>query len=190
MRGRLSSEAVQILCRRAPAHPLRRRLRSIWPISDLSADDSGVHPATHPLSPRPRESFPLSAGSVRSVDRRDVIRSTIYSGITGSLRCRHSAGIQETPPFNYATSSDGAVVGVRCGVVLMVVTSTGLRSTGGSLSQGFRSVRSCSALLFGDRGARYGVTVWSGVRCPDQLLASCPRTRGLRGCGLRPESTS
>ena len=32
MRGRLSSEAVQILCRRAPAHPLRRRLRSIWPI--------------------------------------------------------------------------------------------------------------------------------------------------------------
>ena len=42
---------------RVPAHPLRRRLRSIWPISDLSADDSGVHPATHPLSPRPRESF-------------------------------------------------------------------------------------------------------------------------------------
>ena len=40
MRGRLSSEAVQILCRRAPAHPLRRRLRSILPISDLSADDS------------------------------------------------------------------------------------------------------------------------------------------------------
>ncbi len=75
---------------RVPAHPLRRRLRSIWPISDLSADDSGVHPATHPLSPRPRESFlPLNAGSVRSVDRRDVIRSTIYSEITGSLRCRH-----------------------------------------------------------------------------------------------------
>src|SRR5271157_4332260 len=45
----------------------------------------------------------------------------------------------------------------------MVVTSTGLRSTGGSLSQGLRSVRSCSALLFGDRGARYGVIVWSGV---------------------------
>src|SRR5271166_3898839 len=42
---------------RVPAHPLRRRLRSILPISDLSADDSGVHPATHPLSPRPRESF-------------------------------------------------------------------------------------------------------------------------------------
>ena len=45
----------------------------------------------------------------------------------------------------------------------MVVTSTGLRSTGGSLSQGFRSVRSCSALLFGDRAARYVVMVWSGV---------------------------
>ena len=44
MRGALSSEAVQILCRRAPAHPLRRRLRSIWPISDLSADDSVCTP--------------------------------------------------------------------------------------------------------------------------------------------------
>src|SRR5512142_378509 len=65
----------------APAHPLRRRLRSIWLISDLSANEVVVPPATHPLSPRPRESFPsLSAGSVRSVDRRDVIRSTIYSG--------------------------------------------------------------------------------------------------------------
>ena len=42
---------------RAPAHPLRRRLRSIWPISDLSADELVVQPATHPLSPRPRESF-------------------------------------------------------------------------------------------------------------------------------------
>src|SRR5208337_3247864 len=52
---------------------------------------------------------------------------------------------------------------VRCGVVLRVVTSTGLRSTGGSLSQGFRSVRSCSALLFGDRAARYVAVVWSGV---------------------------
>jgi len=66
---------------RVPAHPLRRRLRSIWLVSDLSADELVVHPATHPLSPRPRESFlPLNAGSVRSVDRRDVIRSTIYSG--------------------------------------------------------------------------------------------------------------
>ena len=104
-----------------------------------------------------------------------MIRSTIDSGITGSLRCRHSAGIQETPPFNYATSSDGAVVGVRCGVVLMAITSTGLRSTGGSLSQGFRSVRSCSALLFGDRGARYGVVVWSGV---DVLTNFLPVVRG------------
>jgi hypothetical protein len=68
---------------RVPAHPLRRRLRSIWQVSDLSADELVVHPATHPLSPRPRESsLPLNAGSVRSVDRRDVIRSTIYSGST------------------------------------------------------------------------------------------------------------
>ena len=52
----------------------------------------------------------------------------------------------------------------------MVVTSTGLRSTGGSLSQGFRSVRSCSALLFGDRAARYVVTVWSGVDVLSDLL--------------------
>ena len=54
---------------RAPAHPLRRRLRSIWPISDLSADEVVVPPATHPLSPRPRESSSLIAGSVRSVSR-------------------------------------------------------------------------------------------------------------------------
>ena len=81
MRGPVSSEAVQILRCGFPAHPLRRRLRSIWPISDLSADEVVVHPATHPLSPRPRESsLPLNADSVRSVDRRDVIRSTIYSG--------------------------------------------------------------------------------------------------------------
>ena len=43
---------------RAPAHPLRRRLRSIWPISDLSADEVVMLPATHPLSPRPREIAP------------------------------------------------------------------------------------------------------------------------------------
>jgi len=41
----------------ASAHPLRRRLRSIWPISDLSADEVVVPPVTHPLSLRPRESF-------------------------------------------------------------------------------------------------------------------------------------
>jgi hypothetical protein len=40
-----------------PHIPFRRRLRSIWPISDLAADESVVQPATHPLSPRPRESF-------------------------------------------------------------------------------------------------------------------------------------
>src|SRR5208337_497621 len=57
----------------------------------------------------------------------------------------------------------------------MVVTSTGLRSTGGSLSQGLRSVRSCSALLFGDRGARYVVVVWSGV---DVLTNFLPVVRG------------
>ena len=39
MREPLSSEAVQILCSGAPAHPPHRRLRSIWPISDRSADE-------------------------------------------------------------------------------------------------------------------------------------------------------
>src|SRR5271157_3161681 len=57
----------------------------------------------------------------------------------------------------------------------LVVTSTGLRSTGGSLSQGFGSVRSCSALLFGDRAARYVVMVWSGV---DVLTNFLPVVRG------------
>ena len=44
MRGTLSSEAVQILWSRVPAHPLRRRLRSIWPISDLAAYDWFCNP--------------------------------------------------------------------------------------------------------------------------------------------------
>ena len=57
----------------------------------------------------------------------------------------------------------------------MVVTSTGLRSTGGSLSQGLRSVQFCSALLFGDRAACYVVVVWSGV---DVLTNFLPVVRG------------
>ena len=60
----------------------------------------------------------------------------------------------------------------------LVITSTGLRSTGGSLSQGFRSVRSCSALLFGDRAARYVVMVWSGVDVLINFL------RVVRGAGV------
>ena len=67
---------------RAPAHPLRRRLRSIWPISDLSADDLVVQPATHPLSPRPREIPPSLPAVYEALAERDVIRSTIYSGST------------------------------------------------------------------------------------------------------------
>ena len=82
--GPCQARPVRILCHGLPAHPLRRRLRSIWPISDLFADQVVVQPVTHPLSPRPRESvLPLNAGSVRSVSRRDVIRSTIYSGSPG-----------------------------------------------------------------------------------------------------------
>jgi hypothetical protein len=62
MGGPMSSEAVQILCRGVPTHPLRRRLRSIWPISDRSSDDRVVHPAAHPLSLRPREITPPRHG--------------------------------------------------------------------------------------------------------------------------------
>jgi hypothetical protein len=55
MRVRLSSEAVQILWSGVPAHPLRRRLQSIWLCSDLAMDVRFVQPATHPLSLRLRE---------------------------------------------------------------------------------------------------------------------------------------
>ena len=76
---------MPILCRGLPAHPPRRRLRSILPTSHLPADELVRQPVTHPLSPRPRErfDFSLNAGSLRSVSRRDVVRSTIYSGSPG-----------------------------------------------------------------------------------------------------------
>jgi hypothetical protein len=52
--------------------------------------------------------------------------------------------------------SDGAAVRVRCGVVHLVVTSTGLRSTGGSLSQRLGSVHSWfTILLRGPEATRY-----------------------------------
>ena len=82
MRGRLSSEAVQILWSEFPAHPRRRRLRSIWLSSDLATDVRFVQPATHPLSLRPREIALPRYRQCSSVDRRNVIRSTIYSGST------------------------------------------------------------------------------------------------------------
>ena len=65
----------------------------------------------------------------------------------------------------------------------LVITSTGLRSTGGSLSQGFRSVQSCSALLIrGPGGPLHGCGLVRNRR-PEHSLASCPRSR-LRSCGL------
>jgi hypothetical protein len=88
---------------------------------------------------------------------RDVIRSTIYSGFPAH-RDRHQAGIQGTPPFNRTTVGDGAAVGLRCGVVHLVVTSTGLRSTGGSLSQRLGSVHSWLRILPRVEATRYGVT--------------------------------
>jgi hypothetical protein len=83
MRGPLSSEAVQILCGGFPAHPPRRRLRSIWPISDPATDGGR---ATRNTSSEPEAEgvfFSLHAGRLRSGGRRDVIRSTIYSGSPG-----------------------------------------------------------------------------------------------------------
>ena len=65
-----------------PAHPLRRRLRSIWLSSDLATDVRFVQPATHPLSLRLREIALPRYRQCSSRDRRNVIRSTIYSGST------------------------------------------------------------------------------------------------------------
>ncbi len=45
----------------------------------------------------------------------------------------------------------------------MVVTSTGLRSTGGSLSQRLGSVHSWLMILSGVEATRYGVTVCTAV---------------------------
>jgi hypothetical protein len=49
MRGALSSEAGRILLHGPPAHPPRLRLRSIWPISDLSADEWSCNPQRRAL---------------------------------------------------------------------------------------------------------------------------------------------
>ena len=76
-------------------------------------------------------------------------------GITGSPRCRHQAGIQETLPSHRRMVGDGAAVGLRREVVLMVVTPTGLRSTGGlpSTCGGRRRCSSCQGSgLEGGRG--------------------------------------
>jgi hypothetical protein len=67
---------------RAPAHPLRRRLRSIWPISDLSADEL-VCTRNTSSEPEAEGGLPPSLPAVyEALAERDVIRSTIYSGST------------------------------------------------------------------------------------------------------------
>ena len=63
----------------------------------------------------------------------------------------------------------------------LVVTSTGLRSTGGSLSQGIRSVRSWSTLLHrGPCGLLCGCRLHSS-RCLGRPLSGRPGDCGLRG---------
>lgn len=71
MRGGKSSGLVQNMVSRAPAHPPRRRRRSIWPISDPAHGPGSCTPDTHPLSQRPRESPPPPLQSTTSRCRRD-----------------------------------------------------------------------------------------------------------------------
>ena len=58
---------------RAPAHPLRRRFRSIWPISDLSADPMVMLPArtlgANQVSFVPESRWPLALEWRRPVNR-------------------------------------------------------------------------------------------------------------------------
>jgi len=93
-----------------------------------------------------------------------VIRSTIYSG-SPARQGRHQAEIQGTPPFTATTGGDGAAVRVRCGVVPLVVTSTGLRSAGGSLSQGLFLFGLVSSLvsLISHHAVRYAVAACSSA---------------------------
>jgi hypothetical protein len=88
MRGPVSSEAVQILGRGLPHIPLAVGVGRSGPSQTCPRT---IQACTRNTSSEPEAEgeVPLSAGSVRSVDRRDVIRSTIYSGITGTRRCRH-----------------------------------------------------------------------------------------------------
>ena len=64
-----------------------------------------------------------------------------------------------------------------------VVTSTGLRSTGGSLSQGLGSLRSWSSLLHqGPAGWLHGCGLFPSRR-PGRPVWGRPGDCGLRGCG-------
>jgi hypothetical protein len=138
---------------RASAHPLRRRLRSIWPISDLSADELVVATRNTSSEPEAEGGLPPSRPAVyEALAERDVIRSTI----TWDQRLVTLSPLNRYPrnaTIQAHEVSDGAAVGVRCGVVHLVVTSTGLRSTGGSLSQRLGSVHSWFAILFMVEGA-------------------------------------
>ena len=91
---------MQNLCYGLPAHPLRRRLRSIWPISDLSADevvvqtrntssvgDDGRHPsfaqeATRPTADRASD----STRSRRLTQHRESEGLRMVSGREVALR--------------------------------------------------------------------------------------------------------
>ena len=74
------------------------------------------------------------------------------------------------PPFNCTTVGYGPAVRLRCGVVLLVVTPTGLRPTGGSLSQRLGSVHSWLTILSWVGATRSGVTAGSGDAFRTNLL--------------------
>jgi hypothetical protein len=118
-----------------------------------------VQPATHPLSPRPRESYLPTAGSLRSGSRCDVIRSTIYLGSSGqpdvatkpvSKRRRHSLarqsamgplsecllGLSQAARLNRPGSSAGAVLapGTRRALDVCLLPEAGSRAGSASRS--------------------------------------------------------
>ena len=84
---------------RAPAHPPRRRRRSIWPISDPAHGSGSCTPDTHPLSPRPRESPLRLVSHTASRCRRDrdaqpSIRDRPIARTSPGIRNPRDAAIQ------------------------------------------------------------------------------------------------
>ena len=111
-----------------PHTPLRRRRRSICPIS---ADACETSRAFSPHTLRARgggrsEYRKVPPGNIeRGPTQRDALNHLF--GIASFTRRRHEENIRRTPPFNFTTIDDGVIARVRLGVVLKVVTSTGLR---------------------------------------------------------------
>ncbi len=151
-----SEPGAENLSRGAPAHPPRRRRRSIWPISDLARGQvSGrATPGTHPLSLRPREREPPRPRHLLRADsRRDRETLNHLSGVgVAPEGRRHESGIQGTPPFSGPGVGDGAAAGLRYGVVQLVVTPTRAPPSGCLTPSRFGSIRSARPRPPGCRG--------------------------------------